>query len=267
MEYTNELYCYRVRISAKENYIVPKLFSAKDIYQYLCQHLNLPSASHLFISDMFSAGFICKPISFDNVTAESDNDYKILKKIKSAQYIDCNLLADTVDGLHLIRKISSGTAAIKDGYIYPVYEGFSLCFTPYKDDTNSNPFVINIFAGGLLDFYICAPFALIEQIANLCTIEINGCQFDMLSFDSTTNSLGGNEAYFITTDTAVNPYTSITPLDLSDSTTPSSKFRLKYDAFLNVQKFRRGSVFIAEDNVFSADANTFNPYYIFLRGI
>lgn len=91
--------------------------------QETCQFPQMPTSSMLqqalpgcLCSHLFVAGFSCKPLDLCcGVVAQTDGQYQLLKRLKSARYIQ-----DSVRFLSagsLLQQLEDGTLTVKNGYI------------------------------------------------------------------------------------------------------------------------------------------------------
>ena len=120
-----------------------------------------------FCSDLFLQGFSYKPLDFTMDLIVNNQDYQILKKLKSAKYISDFALQKTP--LDIIELYKANNILIQNGYI------------DYKDDNafrevtlpNSlNPFGIEILKNGYFRFFIK-----LKEEFNKTELTINKCNF------------------------------------------------------------------------------------------
>lgn len=171
---------FRIKLKAQSDMIVERPFCARDIYNALLKmNIDLKRQEKVLISDVFSAGFVYKPINLDLAELMTDIQFKLMKKVRKAKFIDRKLLQETRTTMDLIDAMDSGRVRIKGAYIC---QGLSEEKIAYEETTvpfRGNSWSIRVRRGAELEFYIESRDEIVEQLEQLRYIDISEGRFSI----------------------------------------------------------------------------------------
>lgn len=218
--------------------------SKSDLYELIltpqeaCQFPQMPTSSmleqalpHCLCSHLFVAGFSCKPLDLCcGVVAHTDAQYQLLKRLKSARYIQ-----DSVRLLcagSLLQQLEDGTLTVKNGYI------------GYDRNVAGSVRTVRLIAGDQLfgmELSGGKPFRCFVKTPNPHfpeTVSLQGCRFSLQKVLPIEPE--NRNRYVLQHDLPVIAGYRVSP----DST---SRFKLSYDAASQRIVVCAGSVISRED--------------------
>jgi len=227
----------KVRAKTMGNIVVESIFQKNEVYRMLAEKFpEMQNLQRICVSDVFLAGFVYKPLSFDCVKIRSDEEYRALKRIKSAKYIECTLLKHIKSGEDLVRAFLYRRAELEGEYICDCMQGKKKVFRNMIVPERMNPIAIYIPKEQELEFYV--EFSNVPaqflQSGELC--RIGGFSLEITNLEKTERIWRDEERMVLQTMLEIEKDATILPGD-------RSRFRVGYDTDAQVQYYKAGSVF------------------------
>lgn len=234
----------RVRARVRQTIDDVSVFNSQEIYKTLVKMCpEFQKIKGLCISDMFLPGFLYKPLLFEQVYAQSDDEYKVLKKVKKVKYIDKDLLDRLQTGADLVKMLMRGEAVLMKEYI---------C------DAMKNRIEFQILKGSEVEFYIMLPQEGAKQLSLLRERKSEGAAFEIRCLEENKNKNSG---------TALCVLQSAMKVKLNVMIQPESEsvFRVKYCEKDGCQYLKEGSVFFTEDHVLVENETELQAYAYYME--
>lgn len=249
-EFNRGLKTYYIVLSAREDGVFDSVPSAEDIYSALSWSDEIQSQK-IWLSDAFAAGFVYKPIDFDIMNIETQEDYKLFKKIKAAKYIEIEVLKLYSTAENLLKALSQKIVKIKGEYIYSPASDIENPFSKYIEPSDVNPLKIKLEKGERIGFYLAADIE--ENYFEGKKINICGEDFDVVSVK--------HEPEFSRVRTVLTTRVETTAY-LKNGENEGDIFRLLYDNSLKKQFFAAGSIISKESFNFEKLTYPFLPFML-----
>ena len=238
---------YRLILHPARECFVSGLPSAKAVYRAVSGDLN---NGPVWISDMFFRGYVYRPICFDLTKINGDGEYRILKRIKAARYIQEDLLAGGCSGTVLLGKILSGEVLVDNGIIRGRYDRLP----PVKREIHpeiEDSVVYRLEQGTECEVYIGSDEN-IRSILDGRELQVDGNGFEVADVREIGNER--TERFFLLADCAVEP-------GLVIGEESSGIFRLRCTD--EGQFIRAGSVFENGDDINGMTDKEMYPYVMY----
>ena len=233
-----------VRVCARVRQTIDDIsvFNNQEIYKTLVEMCpEFQKIKGLCISDMFLPGFLYKPLSFEQVYAQSDDEYKVLKKVKKAKYIDKVLLDRLQTGADLVKMLMRGEAVLVKEYI---------C------DAMKNRIEFQILKGSEVEFYIMLPQDGAKQLSLLRERKSEGAAFDITCLKECENRR--TASYVLQAAMRVGKHVVI-------QQESASVFRTRYCEKDRCQYLKEGSVFSPEDHLLMNNTQELQAYVFYME--
>lgn len=242
---------YYIVLSAREDCVFENIPYADNLYNELSDVDELKSQK-IMLSDAFAAGFVYKPISFDILNIETQEDYKLFKKIKAAKYIEADVLKIYTTANDLLKALSEKILSVKGEYIYSPASDIENPFSKFIEPSDINPIKIKLEKGEQLGFYLAADIDesyLMGRILNICNEPLE-------VVDVKTVPMFSRHSCVLTTRVETSVY-------LKDKQDTEDIFRLFYDDSDKKQFFAAGSVISKKNLEFDKLSKPFLPFILY----
>ena len=188
---------FRIKLKAQSDMTVERPFCARDVYNALLKmNTDLKGQEKVLISDVFSAGFVYKPICLDLAELMTDSQFKLMKKIRKAKFIDRKLLQETRTAMDLIGALEDGRVRIKGAYICRALSEDKIAYEETAVPSRGNSSSIRVRRGAELEFYIKGQGGTVEQLEQMQYIDIPEGSFSerRFSIESTKDTDAGGQS-------------------------------------------------------------------------
>lgn len=213
-------------------------FGNQAIYNMLVnRYPELQGEKNIYISDLFPSNFLYKPISLEQIYVNSDDEYKMLKKLKKAKYIEKSILDRVSSGEEVVKMLMRGEVLLNKNAICEVMNK--------RDDLT-------------FDFYITLSKAYKDLLKSLKTYTLDKFEFAVEDVEEIEQNSIESGCYVLQSALRVGTEWFI------DSES-RSMFRVNYSEEENCQYFREGSVFENIDNVFAKECRGVQAYKYLMR--
>ena len=192
---------------------------------------ELLNAVDMYVSDLLPSNFLYEPLSLDKIYVHTDDEYKMLKKIKKANYIETSVLESIAAGEDLIKKLMNGEIELKTEKICDV---------------------MSPEAEGIFDFYVSVKSEYQETLERLQTFSLGNVEFIVQDVD--VKSVDTNKKLYV-----LQSKQKVTEQCMIHENT-ISMFRVIYDETTQSQYFKEGSIFEKRDNVLVVGTNEIQAY-------
>ena len=246
---------YKITLHPERGYFTDHLLTAGEMMEGLKEMID---KDPLWISDMFPCNYIYKPIFFDTINVRSDDEYKILKRIKKARYIQWDILkmADRLD--ELIREVMTGDIKVQGDFLLSAYEDTAGISSKEIHPEFENPIVFNIAENEKFDIYIASSLSAKSSICECERVVFKDMPYKLEKVMPIQQKRPGN-CFVIQADYSIMDGHKI--MLSSDSV-----FRIKADLEKGEQYFKAGSVFGENDLKETGEMNGYYPFILFLGG-
>ena len=188
--------------------------------------------SELAISDLFARGYCAKPLTLDLLQTEDLSIRPLLKKIKSAKYIETVLLYSLQKEDRLLPLLQQKSAAIRAEHIQGLGGLAQLPIRHRLDPRREQPAVVEL--EGAFWFFLKAPRQVWARLEGVESLPLDGGSLPLVG---TLSLPEGGDRYCL--------QTAASALAISS---PAAVFRIRSDARLE-RRLLPGSVLTAEDRL------------------
>ena len=218
---------YDVVLSPCEDVVINSLYQSPTIFDAAANEGLSPIA----VSDLLVERYTYKPLTLNAVGELSIDDYKLLKRVKGAEFISysaANLIYDN----NIPELIKNGDIEIKSQYIMTISNDPSLPIADSFLPGSDRPFGIKLLKNGRFHFLLDSA---VEP--DLKFFNIKGHRFNILSVTPIVNLKP--EIFVLQTDVNVDNF--------SFRSNSRSRYKLSYDNKTNTQLVSKGSVIDRSD--------------------
>ncbi len=193
----------------------------------------------LAISDLFAQGYCAKPLTLDLLQTEDLSIRPLLKKIKSAKYIETTLLNSLQKEDDLLSLLQQKSAVVRAGYIQGLGGLKQLPIRNRLDPRREQPAVLEL--QGAFWFFLKAPQQVWARLEGVDALPLDG---ETLPLAGTLSMPMGGDRYCLQTAASALAIHS-----------PAAVFRIRSDACLK-RRLLPGSVLTAEDHLAPISVHT-----------
>lgn len=245
--------CFRLILKPQKNIFIHKLPSATDIFSSLEKDCKMRT---MWISDLLPCEYVYKPLVYDLIDIHTDDEYKVLKRIKQAKYVHNSIWTKDNRANFLIQNVLAGEIVIEHGCIKPAFYQNRFRLKKEIHPEYHNPIVYNIDETERFEVFFGSDLETKYNICRKRIFEIAGNRFEIVSVESIVQN--ASTLMVLQSDGQIRENYKIE----ADS---KSVFRVRYDMGTRIQYIKSGSVIDKDDCTTGNEQIVLYPYVTFME--